>query len=206
MRLDAKVRKGFPRTSQPGFPAGRALIIFSLCAGIACLLRTGIPTTSGQPLLRNQAPENLRPALTFADRVAYQYVIEDVYWRHRIWPKENPQPKPPHALLSEAQLAQKVKNYLLKSQFVADQRSPITPGELQAEMDRMATHTRQPVVLRELFDALGNDPFVIAQCLARSILLDRLIGDPTRKVALNAIPSISRISMNARDATSATNL
>ena len=32
--------------------------------------------------------------LTFADRVAYQRAIEDVYWQHRIWPKENAGPKP----------------------------------------------------------------------------------------------------------------
>ena len=33
-------------------------------------------------------------AFSFAERVAYQRIIEDVYWRHRIWPKENPDPKP----------------------------------------------------------------------------------------------------------------
>jgi hypothetical protein len=33
-------------------------------------------------------------AFSFAERVAYQRAIEDVYWRHRIWPKENPDPKP----------------------------------------------------------------------------------------------------------------
>ncbi len=32
--------------------------------------------------------------LTFAERVSYQRAIEEVYWRHRIWPKENPNPKP----------------------------------------------------------------------------------------------------------------
>ena len=29
-------------------------------------------------------------ALSFAERVAYQRAIEDVYWRHRIWPKAEP--------------------------------------------------------------------------------------------------------------------
>ena len=42
-------------------------------------------------------------------------------------------------------------------------------------MDRMAKHTKQPEVLRELFAALGNDPFVIAECLARPALADRLL-------------------------------
>jgi hypothetical protein len=39
----------------------------------------------------------------------------------------------------------------------------------------MAKHTKQPEVLRELFEALGNDPFVIAECLARPALADRLL-------------------------------
>ena len=39
----------------------------------------------------------------------------------------------------------------------------------------MAKHTKQPEVLRELFEALGNDPFVIAECLARPALAERLV-------------------------------
>src|SRR5437763_8135992 len=44
-------------------------------------------------------------------------------------------------------------------------------------MDRMTQHTKQPEVLRELFEALGNDPFVIAECLARPVLTGRLVAD-----------------------------
>src|SRR5262249_12594717 len=33
--------------------------------------------------------------------------------------------------------------------------------------------TKQPEVLRELFKVLGNDPFVIAECLARPVLAER---------------------------------
>ena len=39
----------------------------------------------------------------------------------------------------------------------------------------MAKHTKQPEVLQELFEALGNDPFVIAECLARPALAERLL-------------------------------
>jgi N-acetylneuraminic acid mutarotase len=123
-------------------------------------------------------PENLsRRTLTFAQRVSYQRAIEEVYWRHRIWPKDNPQQKPPlAAIVSEAQLERKVEDYLRKSQLVTDQwQSPITASELQAEMERMAAHTKQPEVLRELFEALGNDPFVIAECLARPAVAERLV-------------------------------
>ena len=117
--------------------------------------------------------------LSFAERVAYQRAIEDVYWRHRIWPKECPDPKPSlDAVMSQAQLEKKVADYLCNSQALEDywQRS-ITAEQLQTEMDRMAQHTKQPELLRELFAALGNDPFVIAECLARAVLTERLIDD-----------------------------
>jgi hypothetical protein len=39
----------------------------------------------------------------------------------------------------------------------------------------MARRTKQPEVLRELFEALGNDSFIIAECLARSALVERLL-------------------------------
>jgi hypothetical protein len=113
--------------------------------------------------------------LTFQERVAYQRAIEEVYWRHRIWPAERPDPKPPlDAVMSQSQLENKVENYLCKSQALEDhwQRS-ITAEQLQAEMDRMAKHTKQPEVLRELFEALGNDTFVVAECLARPALAER---------------------------------
>jgi N-acetylneuraminic acid mutarotase len=44
-------------------------------------------------------------------------------------------------------------------------------------MERIAQHTKQPKVLRELFEALGNDAFVIAECLARPVLTERLSAD-----------------------------
>jgi N-acetylneuraminic acid mutarotase len=121
-------------------------------------------------------------ALSFAERVAYQRAIEDVYWRHRIWPRnggENPDPKPAlDAVMSQAQLEKKVTDYLRNSQALEDYwQKPITAEQLQAEMDRMARDTKQPEVLRELFEALGNDPAVIAECLARPVLAERLIAD-----------------------------
>src|SRR5262249_25568006 len=130
-----------------------------------------IPFALGQWQARGQR------TLTFAERVAYQRAIEDVYWRHRIWPKENSNPKPSlDAVVSQTQLENKVKDYMRDSRALEDYwQRPITSQQFQAEMDRMARHTRQPEGLRELFEALGNDPFVIAECLARPALAERLI-------------------------------
>src|SRR5437764_755065 len=44
-------------------------------------------------------------------------------------------------------------------------------------MERMARDTKQAEILRELFEALGKDPAVIAECLARPILAERLVAD-----------------------------
>src|SRR5436305_13398128 len=119
--------------------------------------------------------------LSFAERVAYQRAIEDVYWRHRIWPKERPDPKPSiDALMSQATIEKKVQDYLRNSELLEQEwQKPISPEQLQAEMDRMAQHTKQPEVLRELFAALGNDPFVVAECLARPVLAERRLATVT---------------------------
>jgi N-acetylneuraminic acid mutarotase len=127
-----------------------------------------------------EAPTELsRRILTFEERVSYQRAIEEVYWRHRIWPGTNPGPKPPlDNVMSQAAIEKKVEDYLRNSQAleICCQKA-LTTEELQAELDRMAQHTRQPEMLRELFEALGNDPVVIAECLARPVLAERLVGD-----------------------------
>src|SRR5207248_11513343 len=152
--------------------------VFAMSSLLLCAAAAGL-TSSGTLLALSQhdAPGRARRTLTFVERVSHQRAIEDVYWRHRIWPKENRGPKPSlDAVMSQAQLEKKVADYLRNSQELEDYwQRPITAEQLQAEMDRMAKHTRQAEVLQELFEALGNDPFVIAECLARPALTDRLL-------------------------------
>src|SRR5438876_11170208 len=100
--------------------------------------------------LPEQPPKALRPQdnasfgpsriLSFAERVAYQTAIEDVYWRHRIWPDTNHGPKPAlDKVMSQADIEKKVTGYLRKSQVLEDYwQRPITADQLQAEMERMA--------------------------------------------------------------------
>jgi hypothetical protein len=163
-------------SAQSAFSNPRVSITLLVCGAAACSVLSGALLA----FLRPEAPARPSQAtLTFAQRVGYQRAIEDVYWRHRIWPKENPDPKPSlDAVISQAQLEKKVEDYLLKSQALEDHwQRPITAEQLQVEMDRMAQHTKQPDVLRELFAALENDPFIIAECLARPMLSDRLVTD-----------------------------
>jgi len=155
-------------TCQSAFFNPRTLIVLLLCSAAACSIL--IPTRSGLAFLRGEGPAQVsQKTLTFEERVSYQRAIEDVYWRHRIWPRERPDPKPSlDSVMSQAQLERKVADYLRNSQALEDYwQRPITAEQLQAEMNRMAQHTKQPEVLRELFEALGHDPFVIAECAAR---------------------------------------
>src|SRR6266481_3317653 len=181
--------------SRSAFLNVRAVVAPFVCA-VACLILAGTLLV----FFRAEAPTNVsQRTLTFAERVAYQRAIEEVYWRHRIWPKDRPDPKPSlDAVMSQAQLENKVADYLRKSQALEDYwQRPLTSEDLQAEMDRMAKNTRQPEVLHELFDALGNDPFVIAECLARPVLTERLItsfAQEQRKVRL----ALSEVGANSQ--------
>ena len=162
-----------PSLHEGGFFTLGILVALVLCA-VACSILAG--TVMG--FFRSSAPSDLASrTLTFTERVSNQRAIEEVYWRHRVWPKERPDAKPTlDAVMSQAQLKKKVTDYERNSQALEDYwRRPITADQLQAEMDRMAQHTKHPEVLHELFEALGNDPFVIAECLARPVLAERLL-------------------------------
>src|SRR6266478_4832810 len=161
-----------------GFFTLRTLVTLLICGAAACSIV--FPTISGFGFLRPEAASKVSPTtLTFAERVAYQTAIEDVYWRHRIWPHTNRGPKPPlDKVMSQADIEKKVTDYLRNSQALEEYwQQPISADQLQAEIERIASHTKQPEVLQELFEALGNDPFVIAECLARPILTERLVGE-----------------------------
>src|SRR5438309_9404029 len=103
-------------TSQSGFFGPRLLIALLLCTGVACLLVAGTsPARAGKLAFSRHEATAKAPqrTLTFAERVSYQRAMEGVYWRHRIWPKENPYPKPSlDAVMTQAQLEKKVEDYL----------------------------------------------------------------------------------------------
>jgi hypothetical protein len=162
------------RTAQYAFSNLRTSIVVLVCvlAGCSVLSVTLLGFFGPQASLKVSGG-----TLSFAERVSYQQAIEEVYWRHRIWPKERPDAKPPlDSMMLQSQLEKIVAEYLRKSQALEEHwQRPITVEQLQAEMDRTAQHTKQPEVLREVFAALGNDPFVIAECLARPVLAEGLL-------------------------------
>jgi N-acetylneuraminic acid mutarotase len=164
------------RTAQRRLFHGHGLFALFICIAAAGSILSGTLLAFFRPDASTKVSER---TLTFVQRVAYQRAIEEVYWRHRIWPKERPDPKPSlDAVMSQAQIESKVQDYLRNSQTLEEYwQSPITAEQLQMEMNRMAQHTKQPEVLREIFGVLGNNPFVIAECLAKPLLSERLLAN-----------------------------
>ncbi|MFN7973912.1 MAG: hypothetical protein U0166_16465 [Acidobacteriota bacterium] len=142
-----------------------------MLASVIPLLWAGNGAASSLPHAATATP------LSRDARVQYRRAVEEVYWRHRIWPSGNPGARPPlSAVLPDEAIAGRVDDDLRKSEALdAIWHRPITGAQLQAEMDRMARETKDPVVLAELFHALHDDPAIVAECLARPLLADRLV-------------------------------
>jgi len=153
--LNFKNHKGQTNEKQIN-PSIKAQILRSAFILLALVAVSAIPFALAQSRSRGTAKRSVAASavrvdrtLTFADRVAYQRAIEEVYWQHRIWPRNggaNASPKPPLGkVMSQAQIEEKVEDYLRNSQALEDYwQRPITPDQLQAEMERMASHTKQP--------------------------------------------------------------
>src|SRR5262245_7976784 len=107
--------------------------------------------------------------ITLDDRVEAAKAIEQVYFDHRTWPEGNPAPKPPlSSIATEASFRARVVTALRESARLAAVRGRVPTGdELQAEIARMVRDSKAPTTLSEIFAALGADPFLIAECLAR---------------------------------------
>jgi N-acetylneuraminic acid mutarotase len=158
------------------FPNPRLLFSFTICSVSVFLAMVAF---AGITLPRSSNADLLNRTLTFEQRVDYQRKIEEVYWRHRIWPKERTDSKPTlETVMSRRQIENKVRDHLRNTRVLEDYwQQPISSQQLQAEMEGMAQHTKDPEMLRELFETLGNDPFIIAECLARPALSERLVKE-----------------------------
>jgi VCBS repeat-containing protein len=109
--------------------------------------------------------------------MATQKAIESVYWKHRIWPKENKTAKPTlEELLPDSTLNKKVISDLRKSAALKSfWQTLITPEQVQTEIKRMVKESKDQATLSEIFSALKNDPFLIAEGLVHPLLVEQKI-------------------------------
>src|SRR5262249_44281827 len=109
--------------------------------------------------------------LTFLDRVRAEEAILRVTYAHQIGATRPFEDAVPRAVIED-----RVRLYLRESAALARfWGGAPTADDLRHEMDRIASSTRLPDRLDEIFDALGRDPVLIQECLARPALVDRWV-------------------------------
>ena len=91
-------------------PFGRtALTRLLVTGGVLVTIATATATMSATP----SAADIDNDVLRLEERVRCSRAIEEVYWRHRIWPAENPGAKPAlDTVLPDAVLRERVATYL----------------------------------------------------------------------------------------------
>ncbi len=110
--------------------------------------------------------------LSLDARVRCLESIEHVYWQHRSGDSATSFAQ----ALPQALLRRRAEDLELKAVALDELwQVRVSPQQVQAELDRMAAHSQSPARLRELFAALGDDPALAAECLARPVLVDRLL-------------------------------
>jgi uncharacterized membrane protein len=88
---------GAPLASESAFFSPRVLLAAVVSSAAAFSVVSGALLAFFRPEAPAKASHPAGAGLTFAERVSYQRAIEEVYWRHRIWPRnrgERPDPKP----------------------------------------------------------------------------------------------------------------
>ena len=109
--------------------------------------------------------------LSLEERIAGQRAIERVYYGH-----QDGATRPFEEAVPESHTRSKVESDLRKAAALERRwNRTITPAMLRSELERMSAQSRIPARLAELEAALGNDPVLIAECLVRPILIERLI-------------------------------
>ena len=113
--------------------------------------------------------------LPIEERIEAQRAVERVWWRHRIWPAENTQPKPDFAM-SPQSLRQRIANTAARRAALdAIWHRAVSRDAVQAELNRIAAESKDAVVLAELFAALNHDADLIGATLVEPILVERAL-------------------------------
>lgn len=136
--------------------------------------------------------------------VSCRWSVEEVYWRHRIWPESNPGPKPALAQTLARESVERRMDDALRQVTALEEgwNVRIDGAVLQRELERMARDTKDPAMLRELFAAAGSGenaalclalPELAKSRLAALYAEDPEIHRPLREEAEAALESVSQL-------------
>ena len=131
--------------------------------------RIRLPAAFSLFLALSSPPGHAGPApgiLSFQDRLRAQEAIERIYYAHRIGSKVPFEEAVPREVL-ERKVTTSLAHSAALERFWDE---ALTAEMLLAELGRIVTNTHHPDRLRAISRALGDDPLLLAECLARPVL------------------------------------
>ena len=108
--------------------------------------------------------------------------IETLYrfeWENQLWPSVNNSPKPSfESRFSNEFINQKSQELYLKEYVLANEFGvTLSKKQIQTELNRIVLNTRNPNHLKRLFNMFENDANKIANCLVKSLLIQKHIDN-----------------------------
>ena len=134
------------------------------------------------------AGSQIRPlSLSWEDLTQEQYIdnlvrcktkLDELKWTYNLWPKENKTPKPTFSEIVNPELIRYsiLENLKMEAVLLDTFNFEVTPEMLQHDLDRMASNTKDPKRLKELFAVLNNDSMSIVQCVSKPYLVLNKLG------------------------------
>lgn len=104
--------------------------------------------------------------------------LDELKWTYNLWPKENKTPKPTFSEIVNPELIRYsiLENLKMEAVLLDTFNFEVTPEMLQHDLDRMASNTKDPKRLKELFAVLNNDSMSIVQCVSKPYLVLNKLG------------------------------
>ncbi|OGF67768.1 MAG: hypothetical protein A2Y62_13900 [Candidatus Fischerbacteria bacterium RBG_13_37_8] len=113
--------------------------------------------------------------LTIEQRISCQKEIDKILYKHRIWENKKEKPGFDEAVPEEI-IRNKVMDVLRGTNALAHYWNVHIIGEqLQKEIERIVQNTKDPDMLNEIRAALNNNPYLIAECVARPIIVESFL-------------------------------
>lgn len=109
----------------------------------------------------------------FTELCVGRMAVERVYHEHRLGQKMPFEQVSPPALIERLVREDLHKEAVLRTIYGVE----ISPGQLDAEVQRIDATTRAPEILAEIKEALGNETGKLARVFAKPVLVERLLRE-----------------------------
>lgn len=103
-----------------------------------------------------------------------QLSIKEFEWNKSIWPEQNKKPKPQfNDVIDKESIRQQIIQYLNKRSLLLSKFGKnISAKDMQHDINRMVSNTKDSQGLKQLFQILDNNPTSIAQCISMPYLIE----------------------------------